>query len=193
MNLNYRKKQIDRKKSALSFSCVHNYALRFRNHFSSFFDKCAEGAGRALNWARLNMDDRKTHLRKVFKHLMSFNGRDYDVKLKLGGRHPIGNALGAATAKSVMLYDVLLESSDYNKVAEVIAHEAGHVFQLHGAETTLSQDTVDVCAANYVLPHESYEYYLANPIEAEAWIIGCEVGRNFQQDLSKRFGRSRAA
>ena len=192
-SLNYRKKQIDREKSAISFSCVCKYALRFRDHLSSFFDKCADGVNRALNWARLNVDERKTHLQKIFKHLMSFGGQNYDVELKLGGRHPTDNALGGATAKKVALYDKLLGSSDYNQVVEVVAHEVGHVFQLNNAGTTLSKDTVDICYAHYVLPHESYEYYFENPIEAEAWIIGREVGRNFKQDLQKRSCPARAA
>jgi len=191
-NLDHRKKKIDGEKSAISFSAVRNYALDFRKHFLSFFDKCADGSGKVLNWARLNTDDRKTHLKKVFRHLIAFKGIRRDIKLEFAGAAKKG-ALGSATAGKVKLYDQLLDSSDYNIAAEVLAHEVGHVFQMNDAQTTLSRETVETSAANYVQPAEDYEYYRKNPMEAEAFEIGKVVGEDFTAALRRRALDSRAA
>jgi hypothetical protein len=194
-DLNHRKRQIDREKSALSFDGVRRFALRFRSHFFDLFNKSAHSLNSALNWKKLDFYCRWAHVKTLLRHSLAFGGSDYynvDVKLAANDRKT-KNVMGAANAKNIIIYEDLLKSDDYDKVAEVCSHESTHVFQTRKGNTTLSSDTVKNCYLNYVQPYESYDYYRENPIEIEAFKVGRSVGNNLSAALLKLSSRARAA
>jgi hypothetical protein len=187
-SLEFRRRQISREKSALSFSAVRDYALRFRNHFLDFFSTGSKRTTQALNWKTLDFTARWNHVQKLVRHALSFGGRDYyniEVKMAKNDAKSAGT-LGAANAREVFIYEKLLESDDYDKVAEVCSHEPSHVFQLRGGDTTMSHSSVKNCYENYVQPGEDYASYRENPIEQEAWKIGQKVGEKFTETLRAR-------
>ncbi|MCL2748759.1 MAG: hypothetical protein FWE50_01660 [Alphaproteobacteria bacterium] len=192
-DLAYRKRQIDREKSALSFSAVQNYALRFRNHTLEFFKKSKKRLDEALSWKKLDFGARLAHFKKLVKHALSFGGNDYyDVEVKHAKSD--GNTLGSTDGNCINVYDKLLKNDNYDKVVEVAKHEPAHVFQIRKGDTTLSHSTVIRSIENYVHAQEDYAYYRANPIEQEAWKIGQTASENFTKTLrDMQNGYQRAA
>jgi len=188
-SLEHRKAGIERNKSKINFQTVANYALRIRDHLLDLFGKNMDTACKAISWKSLPMDERKAHLSQVYGH-MSLGNRP--ANLKLGGRHELGkDVLGAATENDIIIYDSVLESDDYDQVIDVLSHENTHNCQQNKTETTLSKDVVDVCGANYIMPDESVEYYVKNPIEKEAWLVGQIVGRHIRHAIiNKVSGRA---
>jgi hypothetical protein len=185
--LEYRKQRIDREKSALSYQAVHNYAIRFRSHFLDFFSSAGKRTAEALTWKNLDFSARWHHVRKLVRHALSFGGSyysDIDVKFAKSSRK---GTLGAANAQEIVIYDNLLCSDNYDRVADVVAHEATHVGQLRGGNnTSLSCDSVRNCYCNYVRPEEDYNYYRINPIEEEAHLTGGIVGKNLTAALCEK-------
>ena len=183
--LNYRKKQLEKERKKLNPGHVASFAYNFRDHLLKFFDKSKNAAANAIMWKKLNLDERKTHLSQVFKHLLSFKGgKTGDVKVKFQSHLPgCENALGSANKDSITIYDKALKSDDYETVLEVGGHEATHVFDLHGHGPTLDKKSVDNCANNYVSPNEDADAYRNNPVEVSAFETGRIIRKNFLKTL----------
>ena len=193
-SLEHRKAGIDRNKSKINFQTVSGYALKLRNHLLSLFGKNKVAAGKAMSWACLDMGERKAHISEVYKHISGLNGHYNGTKLRFGGVHSLGNGvLGAASESEITIYDSALKSNNYDQVIEVLSHEKTHNDQLGKAKTGLPKDVVDVCDANYVMPNESIDHYLENPVEKEARIVGQIVGAKILRDIFKSRSRQRAA
>ena len=192
-SLNQRRRKLEGAKSALSVSAAENYGLDLHNHLLSFFDKCKNVLGAALDWGRLDMGQRKTHIKQVFKYMLKFRQSKYDAKLTFGGTHSSKGVLGSATEDEVTIYDAAIESDDYEKVMDATVHEFGHTRQLKNAETTLSKDAVKIAAENYIDPSECIEGYRDNLLEEETRIIARTASNGLWQNLFKMSCHQRAA
>ena len=138
-HLEYRKKQIDLEKSAVSSYYMKSFAMDFRKHFNAFFDKARENMANALNWKTLDFGQRKIHIKKLIKHALSFRKLNHKVNVKFEENTDKNRGtLGATNGRDLMIYDDLVKCDDHDRVVDVCAHEPDHVFQINGAQTTLA-------------------------------------------------------
>lgn len=187
-NLEYRIGQIEREKSAVDLRAMENIAHNERKHMKTLFVQCDKSRQRALNWRTLDFGQREKHFIKLVRHGLKFGGRDYsDVKIAVAQNDSkTRGVMGAATANKITGYTDLLKSDNHDDIVKTAKHEVKHVKQFRNTETTLSRDTVENCARNYVQPFENFKYYKENPLEIEANVSGDMVSRDFTRALRKR-------
>lgn len=190
-SLDFRKKQIESAPTP-SYSAVQSYALDFRSHFESLFDRCRESVDNALNWVKLDLGSRARHAIKLVKHALSFKGMQDDVQVTIAKNNSeTKNTLGSCSTdgKKITIYESALTGS-HDRLVNVAAHETEHGNQIAGKSETVSKETVQICTENYVSPKESRWHYKINPIERGAHWTGETVSDEFTKSLEKKKKRN---